>query len=134
MLSAQQHSIVHNIIIVIVQVIQELFADEQFLITVRTHNTNKLFAEVSLLLKEQASERDLLKGLAVAHFCRDFLHQQRDLHSSSRIAVSFHETRNRVYSKISSTKNRIENMTFGDSVVAMAMNKINQGMYVCVCV
>lgn len=109
---------------------QELFANEQFFVTVRTHNTNALIAEVSLLLKEKAGESDLLKGLAVAHICRDSLHQQQCQEHrglSSKACVSFYETRNRIYSIFTSTKNRTEHMTFRNSIAATAIENINQG-------
>ena len=99
--------------------------------TVRTHNTNNLIAEVSLLLKEKASEKDILRGLAVAHLCRDTLQQQQqdDRKMRSKVFVSYCETQNKIYSRFTSTKNRIERMTFRDSIVASAMESMNKGSF-----
>lgn len=107
---------------------QNLFANENFFVTVRTHNTEEYIAEVNLLLKEGAGEKDLLRGLAVAHLCRDSLHKQHDHKLSSRPVVSYYEARNRLYSKFTSMKYRVDKMTFRDKVVEKAIEQINHGM------
>ena len=113
------------------ELVRKLFADEQFVVTVRTHNTKDMIAEVSLLLKEHASESDLLKGLAVAHLCRDSLQQQRHHMLGSQASISYYEVYNRISSKIRSPNDRVHNMTFQDRDVEAAISKINSSGMLC---
>lgn len=104
---------------------REIFSEEQFVVTARTHTSRALVAEVCLLLKEHASEADLRRGLAVAHVCRHLLHQEQHALGSQAV-VSLHATRNLLQSKVATTKDRLNNMTFRDGLVAQALAEVNR--------
>lgn len=46
------------------------------MVTVRSHKRDAKFAEVCVLLKEEAAKEDLFHGMMVAHCCRSMLEQE----------------------------------------------------------
>jgi hypothetical protein len=61
------------VILLVCQIVEELFKNCQYVVTARSHNENPRFFEVCLLLKEHATKEDLLHGMMVAHWCRSLL-------------------------------------------------------------